>query len=168
MKHPRSLSILLMLTALAGSSLAAERHLSGRVVRVVDGDSLMLDVRGARYRVELDDIDAPELNQPWGQAARRKLEQSLTGRFVVVQWRAIPANGQVQGRLLSRGHDVGLELLRDGLAWCTLGPVTLVPDQNRLYRDAEAAARAERLGLWSDDSPIPPWEWRRRATSRPH
>jgi endonuclease YncB( thermonuclease family) len=29
------------------------------------------------------------------------------------------------------------------------------------YRDAQDAAQAERVGLWQDPDPIPPWEWRR-------
>ncbi len=27
-------------------------------------------------------------------------------------------------------------------------------------RAAESAARAEAAGLWSDPSPVPPWDWR--------
>ena len=31
-----------------------------------------------------------------------------------------------------------------------------------LYEAAEDQARAERVGLWRDPDPVPPWEWRRR------
>ena len=27
--------------------------------------------------------------------------------------------------------------------------------------DAEASAKTNRVGLWADKDPIPPWEWRR-------
>jgi hypothetical protein len=28
------------------------------------------------------------------------------------------------------------------------------------YYDAQEAAQKQRLGLWSDPEPVPPWEWR--------
>lgn len=36
----------------------------------------------------------------------------------------------------------------------------------RLYREAEQLARAERVGLWRDVEPVPPWEWRSTQRSR--
>jgi len=153
--------VTLGLTGMAG---AAERQLPGRVLRVVDGDSLILDVRGSQYRVELADIDAPELNQPWGQEAAQWLQRRLTGSFVVVNWVDSTVDGRVRGSLTFKNGDPGTDLLHSGLAWCTIGPVTRTPyEQNHPYRDAEAAARLARRGLWSDDHAIPPWEWRRQG-----
>jgi endonuclease YncB( thermonuclease family) len=37
----------------------------------------------------------------------------------------------------------------------------LAPGNRQDYDDAENYARAERLGLWADKNPTPPWEWRR-------
>ncbi len=34
-------------------------------------------------------------------------------------------------------------------------------DDRRRYADAEKQARAQRLGLWQDKNPMPPWEHRR-------
>lgn len=36
------------------------------------------------------------------------------------------------------------------------------PADRAAYAAAEDAARAARLGLWSDPDPVPPWEWRSR------
>lgn len=165
MKPHTWLNRLLLLLLFAGSAHAVDRQLPGRVLRVIDGDSLILDVRGSHYRVELADIDAPELNQPWGRTAADWLHQSLTGRFVVVHWSGTPGDRQIQGSLISRDRDIGLDLLHAGLAWCTLGAVTQFPGQGGIYRDAEARARESHRGLWSDQDSIPPWEWRKQ---RPH
>ena len=154
---------LLMITALAlgGAAQAVDRQLPGRVLWVVDGDSLVLDVRGSQYRIELSGIDAPELNQPWGQLAADRLKHALTGGFVVVDSADIAPDGRVHGRLTYKNRDIALDLLHEGLAWCTIGPVTETPyDTNHPYRDAESAARQTRRGLWSDEHPVPPWEWR--------
>ena len=154
------ISTLLLLISCCAALPAADRQLPGRVIHILDGDSLMIDVRGGQYRIELEDIDAPELNQPWGQIVTDRLRRELTGRFVVLHWKKTLADGRVQGRLFLSNRDIGMDLLLDGLAWCTLGDVTEVPDQNRPYRAAEAQARMLRRGLWSDKAPVPPWEWR--------
>ena len=151
-----------VLFGVSGLSNAVDRQLPGRVLWVVDGDSLVLDVRGSHYRIELADIDAPELNQPWGQTAADWLRRSLTGSFVVVHWSGTTAH-PIQGTLFSRDRDIGLDLLHEGLAWCTLGPVTELPDQGLPYREAETTARQARRGLWQDEHVVPPWEWRRRG-----
>ena len=151
---------LLFLLAVAGHAYPADRQLPGRVLRVVDGDSLVLDVRGSQYQVELTDIDAPELNQPWGLTAANWLHQSLTGSFVVVKWSGSVRNGRIEGHLVSRNRDIALDLLYAGLAWCTPDVATGSPDQYSPCRDAEAEAREAGRGLWSDAHPVPPWEWR--------
>ena len=154
-------ALILIATGTAG---AADRQLPGRVLWVIDGDSLMLDVRGSHYRIELADIDAPELNQPWGRVAADRLKHALTGSFVVVHWSGRSDEGPINGSLIFKRRDIGLELLGEGLAWCTLAaPSDATRYQNHAYRDAEAAARKARRGLWSDAHPVPPWEWRRRG-----
>ncbi len=30
------------------------------------------------------------------------------------------------------------------------------------YAEAEAEARKEKRGLWSDDKPVAPWDWRKQ------
>ena len=158
---PRYFVLLALLTLSAPA--AADKLLPGRVLHVLDGDSLILDVGGGQYRVELADIDAPELNQPWGRAARDWLGQALRGRFVVVRSSDVSRDGHIRGRLLFKNHDPGATLLYQGLAWCVPQPDGKAVSESREYLDAQADARAARRGLWSDASPVPPWEWRRRG-----
>lgn len=35
------------------------------------------------------------------------------------------------------------------------------PVDRNLYEAAEAKAREQRMGVWVDPEPVPPWEWRR-------
>lgn len=148
--------ILLVAVGLVGPSLAAEQYLPGRVVRVIDGDSLVLDVRGAHYRVELAGVDAPELNQPWGAAAAAALHRTLTGAFVAMRTRddATPPTGQI----VFRGRDVALDLVHDGLAWAI--PATASDPAAAPLLAAEQRARNAQRGLWADPAPVAPWDWR--------
>ena len=159
---PRYIALLSFFALTLSATSAADNRLPGRVLHVLDGDSLILDVRGSQYRVELADVDAPELNQPWGRAAHDWLAHVLAGRFVVVRSSDFSPDGHIRGRLLFKNHDPGVDLLYQGLAWCTVQPVAKAVAGSREYLDAQNEARAARRGLWSDEQPISPWEWRRQ------
>jgi endonuclease YncB( thermonuclease family) len=129
-------------------------------LHIVDGDSLVLDVRGSQYRIDLWGIDAPERKQPWGKAAADRLNRTLTGRFVNVRVDGGGDDGRIVGRVMLRGRDIGLDLLHDGLAWSAI-PGDGTPQQAaHPYNLAQRQASIARRGLWSDDHPVPPWEWR--------
>jgi endonuclease YncB( thermonuclease family) len=69
------------------------------------------------------------------------------------------------GRLVSRvqidGQDLSVALVTEGLAW----HYTRYSDDPVLAR-AEVQARTTRTGLWSQPSPMPPWDFRRRSRPR--
>lgn len=161
-------SLLLILASLLSCTTAAALQLPGRVSYVVDGDSLVLDVRGSRYAVELAGIDAPELNQPWGAAAAGRLRQQLAGVFVVVEGR-MDGPDRISGTIVLRGRDIGLRMIDDGLAWSLYRDDrdALQPTETpHPYWLAEQHARDARRGLWQNDEPVAPWEWRRGGAVR--
>ncbi|MDJ0738174.1 MAG: thermonuclease family protein [Gammaproteobacteria bacterium] len=160
------LPISLMLAACSGAPAAD--HLPGRVLRVIDGDSLVLELRGAQHRIELHGIDAPELNQPWGGTAAAQLQRRLAGAFVVVTRHAVDRANRTVGSIRVHDRDVALDLLSGGLAWSTVPLPDGATDSRppHPYTRAERQARDAGRGLWSDAAPIAPWEWRRRRARR--
>jgi micrococcal nuclease len=58
--------------------------------------------------------------------------------------------------------DAGLELIKEGFAWAYAKylPEASVAIQQS-YTAAEAAARAQAIGLWADPDPVPPWQYRK-------
>ena len=60
------------------------------------------------------------------------------------------------------GIDANLEQVRSGMAWCYTRYLSQVSvDIQASYKQAEADARAQRRGLWSDtQEPVPPWQFR--------
>ncbi len=165
----RALILCSLAIALAKPAFASERQLPGRVIHVMDGDSLVLDVRGSHYRIEIAGIDAPELNQPWGQTATTHLAHLLTGSFVVVEILHDAGTAGSSGTIVYKGRDVAYDLLYDGLAWSTrrgdqesTHAITAEPaPPTDPYTTAEDQARLTRRGLWADPRPVPPWVWRR-------
>ena len=53
------------------------------------------------------------------------------------------------------GKDVNAELLKLGLAWHSTEH-----SDNWGLAELESEARENKIGLWSEPSPIPPWKWR--------
>jgi endonuclease YncB( thermonuclease family) len=57
---------------------------------------------------------------------------------------------------LDDGRELNLEIIKAGYAWHYRRYLV-----RQDYAEAEAQARVEKLGLWSDPHAKPPWEWRR-------
>jgi len=140
---------------------AAGATLPGRVLRVIDGDTLVvLGPGNAQHEVRLAGIDAPELDQRYGQASKDHLSRRVAGRFVVVDWNKRDYYERLVGKVLLAEQDAGLAQVRAGLAWHDTrhhGEQTRT-DRVRYARAEEEAQNAKR-GLWADANPIPPWEW---------
>ncbi len=60
------------------------------------------------------------------------------------------------------GKDINLVQLKAGMAWFyRYYQKELSAENRKLYAKAEDQARTDRLGLWQDKNPVPPWEHRR-------
>lgn len=157
-----------LVTSLAASPFAQDDDFTpffdGRVVRVVDGNTLVVENKttGAQVRVLLRAVDAPELRQPFGAESRRNLEKLFGGAAVRVEFKFTDRYGQAFGLVLKDGMDASLEQLTAGLAWHRPRLANEQPaDERRLYEETEREARRARRGLWKDASPVEPWQFRR-------
>jgi endonuclease YncB( thermonuclease family) len=106
-------------------------------------------------RVRLKEIDAPERSQPFGKRSRQSLNDICAKKVARVLWTAQDRNGRTLGRVWCDRIDANAEQVRRGMAWVFDRYV-----KDRALHPLQDAARAQRLGLWSDAAPIPPWEWR--------
>jgi len=148
----RYLSLLLLLvTFLASAGLVYQ----GKVVRIVDGDTLSLLVDNQQLKIRLADIDTPERKQPFGNRAKQALSDLTFG----IEARVIEVTkdryGRIVGRVYADGIDVNRELVAQGFAW-----VFRRYSNDAELLELEAAAKQKGLGLWAEPNPVPPWEWR--------
>lgn len=140
---------------------AADEHLNGRVEQIIDGDSLIIDVGGHRLEVRLWGIDSPEYDQPGAQTAASALHRFAYGKSVRLQIRYQDRYGRSVAEMYQSGSNINELMVSGGYSWvhhyfCT-EPVC------RRWKQFEEAARHKRLGIWSSDNPIPPWQWKRRG-----
>jgi micrococcal nuclease len=133
-----------------------------RVVRVRDGDSLTLSSDQVLHEARLVGIDAPELRQEYGAAAKEALGELLRGREITFKDSGQDPYHRNLVRLYADGIDVNREMIRRGLAWWYRS-YSHDPD----LEAAELEARRFRRGLWSQRHPQPPWEWRRAHDRAP-
>ncbi|MDO4569283.1 MAG: thermonuclease family protein [Planctomycetia bacterium] len=143
-------------------SLFANDILSGRVVRVFDGDTIeVLDDTLTTHRVRFQAIDAPEKDQDFGSASRKHLHTLVYGKTVRVLVDKRDKYERVVGRIWLGDVDIEEEMLAAGLAW----HYTNFNEEKKLAA-AQKMAQEKKIGLWSRKDRIPPWEFRQRARSQ--
>ncbi len=170
------IACLLALALATGCSRAdsiPEGVLEGTVTYVYDGDTVSLSAQGREYRVRLQGIDAPEHDQPYGNAARRHLERLVLNKAVRLNTMGEDRYGRLLGKLWVRPADcprcdktldANLAMLTVGAAWWYRAFREDQSEEDRgRYEFAEFEARGKSVGLWQDEEPTPPWDWPRGA-----
>lgn len=150
--------ISVLLVVLSLTPFANAETITGRVVKVTDGDTITVLVDRAQRRIRLSEIDAPERSQPFGNRARQALAGLVANRVVVVEVTDTDRYGRLIGRITVDVEDVNRQMVVNGFAWVYRQYMT-----DRSLLEDEARARDGGVGLWSDPHPVPPWEWRRGA-----
>ncbi len=119
---------------------------SGRIERVVDGDTFLMASGGRRFGIRLKGIDAPELRTAEGQAARDQVGSRFADAIVV--W--IPLGVDQYGRMvadvhLGDGTLVNAEIVRMGHARASRD---FPSEHQELLLSLESEARRDRRGMW--------------------
>jgi endonuclease YncB( thermonuclease family) len=137
-------------------STCAGEMLKGRVVGVHDGDTVTLLMAGNRQiKVRLAQIDAPELDQAFGQQSKQSLSEMVFNKTIKVEKETIDKYGRTVATLLIGDVDANKEQIKLGMAWVYR---KYLHDQSLL--SLEEAARQAKLGLWADVNPMAPWDYR--------
>jgi endonuclease YncB( thermonuclease family) len=146
--------------------------LSGKVIRVLDGESFAIQGEKRLINfVRIGGVDAPARAQPHSLESKKGLRQLLHAKVVQVEWykmepacvrEKVPVGRcPTVGKVLLDREDVALKLLKEGLAW---HDKPYLDEQNTvdrtLYAEAEEEARVKKLGIWKKGTPIPPWLYR--------
>lgn len=142
------------------AAAAAGPTLSGTVVAVHGGDTLTVQSGSSLYKVRLSDVDAPEMGQVFGKQAQQFTEQSVLGQqvWVTVFW--VDMQGRRIGEVITEdGRVLNEELVHAGLAWY----YRVHPIKNERLQQLEQYAFTQKLGLWVEKEPLPPWEFRRES-----
>ena len=130
-----------------------------KVVRVVDGDTIVIQYGGKYEKVRLLCVDTPESvhpdakqNIPMGETASRYSQKKLAGKYINLEFEIKRLRGN-HGRLLAYvfvdGQNLNLDLVRQGLSpyYTKYGKSEKYDSE---FRAAEKQARKYKLNIWGD------------------
>jgi len=158
-----------LLLFLCEALTAADLIVPATVVRVIDGDSIAVQLDAGPQQVRLHGIDSPELKQPFGREATAALSRILKrGQDIELQ----PVEHDRYDRMVAVAYagevNINEALIADGFAWAYRAYLGQVAGDEG-YCELETRARASRQGLWSQPHElwVAPWIFRQRARSVP-
>ncbi len=132
-----------------------------KVVGVKDGDTIVLLQNGQTVTVRLYGVDTPEKAQDYGQKAKQFTSDLVFGKNVQLIVHNKDRYGRTVGTImLPDGRSLNEELVRNGFAWHYKAYSN---DKN--LANLEADARRFKRGLWQDENPVAPWNYRKNKRS---
>ncbi len=138
--------------------------LVGTVTKVIDGDTIDVQLASGPIRVRLHGIDTPERGQPWEDESTAWLSKLVLGKEVKLEPFEQDRYDRLVATVLLDDLNVNAELVRLGHGWAFR---KYMRRQDDAYLcELEHEARIAKRGLWSlsKDQIVAPWEWRRRKT----
>jgi len=132
----------------------------GKVVGILDGDTLEVLHNQHSERIRLSGIDCPQKGQAYGNNAKHAGSDLAFGKEVTAQTHGHDKYKRILGDVpLPDGMNLHQELVKDGWCWWyrKYGPGDTV------LEELARGAREGRKGLWADPHQAPPWEWRKQA-----
>lgn len=159
-------TLLLAFTLIFSIQAANADTITGRVVGVADGDTItVLDSTNTQFKVRLAGIDAPEKRQAFGNVTKKSLSDLVFDKQVTVDWKKLDRYGRTVGKILVNGQDVNLEQIKRGMAWYFKKYKGELVQEDRIsYVKAQQNAETNKLGLWVDESPVAPWDFRKQKS----
>ena len=154
---------ILFIFALITFGLAVNAHsetiITGKVVRIADGDTVTVLQNNQEYKIRLYGIDTPEKGQDFGTKAKEFTSGLVFKREVKVIQKDVDRYGRIVGIIYVGDTCINQEIIKAGFAW-----VYRQYCKDGFCRDwitLETNARINQIGLWGHPDPVPPWEYRR-------
>jgi endonuclease YncB( thermonuclease family) len=144
-------------------TIIEKQFTTGVVTRVVDGDTLEMEIDGKLVNVRLFGIDAPEMSQPFGHESKDFLARRILNEELIV----IPRDIDRYNRLVAglyRSSDKGISSISIGMTYEGFGWAyrEYLKEELEFYLLSETDAKKHKRGLWVADGAVPPWEWRKK------
>ncbi|MBC8303832.1 MAG: thermonuclease family protein [Pelagibacterales bacterium] len=130
------------------------------VVKVIDGDTIVVNYNNDRRKIRLLYIDAPEIDQAYGKDSKVFLKNMLSNQTITVN----TVKKDRYNRELSEiylyfdGNPVfvNAKMIKSGNAW-----VYKMNRKNEYLINLENFARTHKSGLWLNNVAIEPWVFRK-------
>ena len=136
------------------TKIVSFKKIVGTVTSVIDGDTLWVTDAVGKHKVGLANIDAPEIDKPFGKEAMQFLKDLVSSKEVEVHWAEKDRHGRLLGVVYlkhEKGNvEVNLTMVKNGFARHRSSLNNHAP----AYAEAEKDARKFRRGLWAAETPV--------------
>ena len=132
-------------------------------MKISDGDTAtVLNSDFKEVKIRFNGIDTPESKQPFGTKAKEALGKLIFGKQITVLRTGEDRYERTLGFVRVDGVDVNAMMVRQGFAWHYKSY-----NSSQELAEFETAARTAKIGLWGgSETPVPPWEWRKREKAQ--
>ena len=131
-----------------------------QVIGIADGDTLTVLRDRKPLKIRLANIDAPEKKQPFGERSKQSLSDICYRKNATYSIQDVDRYGRTVAVVTCDGVEANSAQVERGLGW-----VYSRYNKDPYLPKLQAAAKSARRGLWSDNNPTPPWEFRKSARS---
>lgn len=130
---------------------------SGKVVAVLDGDTVIVLENNKQTKIRLAEIDCPEKNQPFGNKAKQFTSDKIFSKTVSYKTAGTDKYGRTLAHIYYGTDNMNLngELVANGLAWHYKQF-----SKSKELSFLESNARRKKMGIWSEKNPVEPSKWR--------
>jgi endonuclease YncB( thermonuclease family) len=154
--RPLMKKIVLILILLSQNILGYAQTYNGTIIRVIDGDTFVIQTEEGSLKVRMFGTDAPERDQPYSKESADFLKQYLN-KDATLKASGVDRYSRTLGVLYIDGQDINLLSIKNGCSWHFKRY-----SSNQKYSTAEEYARRNKIGLWALPNPVPPWDWRKK------
>lgn len=127
-----------------------------KIVGVHDGDTATCLQNKTQIKIRLNQIDAPEIGQDFGNASKKVLSDMIFGKYVELKTNGTDKYGRTIAEIFHENQNINKQMVAQGMAWAYREYMT-----DNEYVELETIARRNSLGLWSQPNAIYPSDWRR-------
>ena len=139
------------------------KEFEAQVVGVQDGDTIEIMLDGKKTPVRIFGIDSPEDGQGFSGKAKQYITVLCLNKKVKIIKNKPDKYGRMVGEvILPDGRSIGKELVAAGYTW-VYKRFTEDPEMIKL----EDQARKQKKGLWIEDNPTAPWDFRKTKEIKP-
>lgn len=134
----------------------------GKVIKIVDGDTYdILLENQTTERIRMEGIDAPERGMPYYKVSKDYLGQLCFGKTIKIVQTNTDRYGRTVAKSYINDNELGLLMIQAGYAWHFKKY-----SHDLVLSEAETSAKNSQRGLWADQSPVAPWEWRKKVRDK--
>lgn len=148
-------------TPIVETKILSENSTNYKVISVVDGDTIKVDIDGKIETIRIIGLNTPETVDPrksvecFGKEASNKAKELLLGKTVILEKDSSQGERDKYNRLLryvfiSDGYDFGKTMIAEGYAYEYT--YNSAYKYQKVYKEAQVTAQSMQKGLWSPNA----------------